>query len=280
MKRFLLIPLFVSSLAMAQEPDSSSAIFQLREAERSFAKASVMYGRQEAFARFLKTESFLFTDHWISNGKELWEGRKPTPSVLKWEPELMMISESHDFGISTGPWELQEYRPGTAPLATGYFLSVWKKENGEWKVALDAGISTPSSAVQLKQFRFIPESTVNNPAPKVIDNQKLIDIDNQYLNQWKERQQSYVYMSNHSEQSFMLFNGHMPSESRDSIMKWISSFGKELSWTPYTSGMAGTGDLGFTCGSLIGVNGKSGSYVRIWRKSGENWEIVVEMLNP
>lgn len=281
MKIFLFIPLFASSLAMAQEPDSSSAIFQLREAERSFAKASAMNGRQAAFATFLKTESFLFTDRWISNGKELWKAKKATPSILKWEPELMMISDSHDFGISTGPWEAQEYRPGTTPLSTGYFLSVWEKEDGVWRVSLDAGITTPSKTVQLKKFRFIPEGTGNiKKDVKSIGYQVLINLDNQYLNEWRNNHRSSDYMLNHSDNAFMLINGHMPAESKDSISKWIAATGKDLSWKPFAAGIASSGDLGFTCGDLYSTNGKSGSYVRIWRKAGEAWQIVIEMLNP
>lgn len=37
-----------------------------------------------------------------------------------------MLSAERNFGISTGPWEAQEYRPNTKPLVTGYFITVWK----------------------------------------------------------------------------------------------------------------------------------------------------------
>ena len=119
MKSIFLFPLLLASSVMAQEPDSSSALYSMRDAERNFARASVMYGRNAAFVENFADESVIFTDRWLTNGKQFSKERKPTPVVLKWEPEFMDISESRDFGISTGPWEAQEYRPNTAPLSNG-----------------------------------------------------------------------------------------------------------------------------------------------------------------
>ena len=144
MKSILLFHLLLASSVMAQEPDSSSALFRMRDAERNFARASVMFGRNTAFAENFAEESVIFTDRWLTNGKQFSKDRKPTPIVLKWEPEFMDISDSRDFGISTGPWEAQEYRPNTVPVSTGYFLTVWKMQtDGVWKVILDAGSTYP-----------------------------------------------------------------------------------------------------------------------------------------
>jgi ketosteroid isomerase-like protein len=133
MKVIFLFPLLLATSVMAQEPDSSSALFNMREAERNFARESVMLGRNASFVENFADESVVFTDKWITNGKQFSKDQKASPIVLKWEPEFMDISVSRDFGISTGPWEAQEYRPNTAPVAKGYFLTVWKKQSdGVW----------------------------------------------------------------------------------------------------------------------------------------------------
>jgi hypothetical protein len=138
MKSILLFPLLLGASLMAQEPDSSSAIFNMREAERHFAQASVMIGRNAAFAEYFADSSAIFTDKWLTSGKQFFKDLKASPVVLKWEPEFMDISISRAFGISTGPWEAQEYRPNTAPIATGYFLTVWKKQPGaDWKIVIE-----------------------------------------------------------------------------------------------------------------------------------------------
>ena len=92
--RILLFLLVISSSVLAQEPDSSSALFQMREAERNFTRASVMYGRNAAFVENFADEAIIFTDKWITNGKQFWNELKARPIVLKWEPEYMDIAES------------------------------------------------------------------------------------------------------------------------------------------------------------------------------------------
>ena len=83
----------------------------------------------------------------------------------------MDISDSRDFGISTGPWEAQEYRPKTAPVSAGYFLTVWKKQSdGAWKVILDAGSTTPVPGGKEHTFTF-PAG-----ADKAIANQRMMNI--------------------------------------------------------------------------------------------------------
>jgi ketosteroid isomerase-like protein len=133
--------LFAATAAAAQNPDSASALFELRQAEQSFSKMSASHGRQAAFAEFIAEEGVIFPGGAIiKNGKQYWKDQKPQPIILKWEPEFQDVAASGDYGYSLGPWEIQEYRPYTAPLAYGYFLSVWKKQSdGRWQAILDTG---------------------------------------------------------------------------------------------------------------------------------------------
>lgn len=78
-------------------------------------------------------------------------------------------------------------------------------------------------------------------------------------------------------------NGHLPTINRDTINKFISQLNKDLTWKTSGSGIATSGDLGFTYGYLFtkGVQDKpSGHYVRIWKKqSDEKWAIAIDMLS-
>jgi ketosteroid isomerase-like protein len=189
MRFIILFPLLLTTSLMAQQPDSSSAIFSMREAEQNFAKASVMFGRNAAFVENFAEESIIFTDKWITSGKQFSKERKAAPFILKWEPEYMDIADSRDFGISTGPWELQEYRPGTPPLFTGYFLTVWKRElDGTWKVILDGGGTTPFRKDPKHSFSFpvgADKGVLNPPVLNVgLLSKELIDRENQFLQDW------------------------------------------------------------------------------------------------
>jgi ketosteroid isomerase-like protein len=285
---FLLLLLFLSSSVMAQEPDSSSAIFNMREAEQHFAQASVMIGRNAAFAEYFADSSAIFTDKWLTNGKQFSKELKASPVVLKWEPEFMDISASRDFGISTGPWEAQEYRPNTAPVATGYYLTVWKKQSdGEWKVILDGGSTTPAISVSKHNFSFPSgaDKPVSNP-PEInveLSCKELLNSEKLFLSYWEKSPSSSACTSFLIPDARIQLNGHLPTTNLDTINILIAKLDKKLTWESIGAGAASSGDLGFTYGllqisSTPGVT--KGHYVRIWKKQpGSDWRIVIEMMN-
>lgn len=278
MKAIFLIPLFWASVVMAQEPDTTSAIFKMRETERNFAKASLMKGRNAAFAEYFAQESVIFTDKWITNGKEFSKNSKSAPIVLKWEPEYMDIAESRDFGISTGPWEVQEYRPNTLPLATGYFLTVWKKQtDGEWKVILDGGSETPVADGPKHTFAFPAGADKPVIDPPVINT-------GQAVHELLEREKSLKteWRKNLAPGMRMQLNGHLPSTNPDTINAWINKIDKSTRSKASGGGAASSGDMGFTYGVLNaeGTDAVKGHFVRIWKKKpGDDWKIALEMLN-
>jgi ketosteroid isomerase-like protein len=287
MKPVILIPLLLVTSLSAQEPDSTSSLFSMREAEHNFAKASVMIGRNAAFAENFAEESVIFTDKWLTNAKQFWLGRKPAAVVLKWEPEFMDIAGSRDFGISTGPWESQEYRPNTEPLSTGYFLTVWKKANdGTWKVILDAGSSTPPKTSMPHSFSFPAGADKPVLHPSVLNDdllcKELYDREKLFMDLWQKNPLHSSYASFLAPGARLQPNGHLPSVNRDTINTWISSLPKTIIWKTSGAGAASSGDLGFTYG-LLEMNDSvlsKGHYVRIWKKQGgDAWKIVLEMMS-
>lgn len=288
MKSLFLFPLLLATAAFAQEPDSTSSLFSMREAEINFARASVMIGRNAAFAENFAEESVLFTDKWITNGKQYSKERKATPVVLKWEPEFMDISASRDFGISTGPWEAQEYRPNTPPLFTGYYVTVWKRQtDGVWKVILDGGSTTPPVKNKLHTFSYpegadkaLPNSPVMKPE---VLRKELFDTETQVLTEWKKNPSPSIYSSFLEPKARLQLNGHLPTSDPDTISVLIARLNKNMIWKTTGAGAASSGDLGFTYGLLETpgeVKSTVGHYVRIWKKhTGGTWKIYLEMLN-
>lgn len=288
MKSIFLFLLVISSSVVAQEPDSSSALFQMREAERNFARSSVMYGRNASFVENFADESIIFTDKWMTNGKQFWKDLKVRPIVLKWEPEYMDIADSRDFGISTGPWEVQEYRPCTAPVATGYFLSVWKKEaDGAWKVILDAGSATPTQTCYDHTFSFPVGDDKPFPNPKHVNVEsaraELMEREKQFLAAWEINPLPATYASFLATGVRMQHEERFPTTNPDTINAWISQLHKTLTWETVGSGAASSDDLGFTYGLFEmqeNPKGSKGYYVRIWKKQPTgNWAITLEMMS-
>jgi hypothetical protein len=285
MKPFLFLLLLLPVSVLGQEPDSISALFGMREAERNFAKSSIMIGRNAAFTEYFADESVIFTGKWITNGKQFSKEGKPSPICLKWEPEFMDISASRDFGISTGPWEVQEYRPNTALLFTGYFLTVWKKQStGECKVILDGGSTTPVAEGPKHKFTFpsgADKPIPNSPAMNVQQlTTELLDRDNQYEAEWKKN--PVTFTSFLAPDARIQLGGHLPTTNADSIKSWVSQLDRSLTWQPVGAGVASSGDMGFTYGLITTQKNEAvkGHYVLIWKKRhGSSWQIVLEMIN-
>lgn len=67
-----------------------------------------------------------------------------TSSLLSWQPIFAAVSLAGDLGYTTGPWEFKKDIKDAKPSAFGNFMTVWRKQaDGNWKFALDLGISNP-----------------------------------------------------------------------------------------------------------------------------------------
>lgn len=72
------------------------------------------------------------------NGREVWEKRPETGLDLIWEPAFAAITQSADFGYTTGPARWRTSKKEEKFLGYGHFISIWKKQkDGSRKVALD-----------------------------------------------------------------------------------------------------------------------------------------------
>ena len=65
--------------------------------------------------------------------------------VLSWHPRRAETASSGDFGYTYGPWEIRK-KEGGPILVKGYYGTVWKKVNGEWKAIFDMGNESPLEA--------------------------------------------------------------------------------------------------------------------------------------
>jgi ketosteroid isomerase-like protein len=200
----------------------------------------------------------------------------------------MDISASRDFGISTGPWEAQEYRPNTAPVATGYYLTVWKKQSdGAWKAILDGGSATPVP-VENKHIFLYPagaDKKVSDPPVIEIESscKELSEREKQILTEWRKNPGSSAYTSFLEKNIRLQINGHLPTTNADTIRTRIDQLDKKMIWNSAGSGAASSGDIGYTYG-LLEIPGNpdviKGHYVRIWKKHpGADWKIIMEMMN-
>ncbi|HZY04626.1 MAG TPA: nuclear transport factor 2 family protein [Anaeromyxobacteraceae bacterium] len=116
------------------------------------AWAWTMTRRDAGGWRALVAEDALFAGRMLRRGREdVWEGWKaffaeggPT---IRWTPEAGGAAGSDDLAWTSGRWRLERKGADGKPVASeGRYLTVWVRDAGQWRVALDCGLE-PAEAL-------------------------------------------------------------------------------------------------------------------------------------
>src|SRR5271156_4535736 len=140
--------LLLAACVSAPAPAPDGALEQLFAAERSFARASTEHGIRAAFLEYFASDGIDFAPGPGPMRERMLERPAPTDPLallLDWSPQVGAVARSDDLGYTTGPYSLRNQRDASAATHYGYFFSIWKRENGKWRVAGDAGVSTPAA---------------------------------------------------------------------------------------------------------------------------------------
>ena len=106
-------------------------------ADRAFSQLSVEKGAAFAFWTYTAKDGRLYSK---SGPPRIGRAAKaPLPkadqTVLSWEPTAGAVSDDGKLGWTDGTWK----RAGKDGTQTGHYLTVWVKENDQWKVQADMG---------------------------------------------------------------------------------------------------------------------------------------------
>ena len=132
MKKYIytIIAASISISGFAQKSDGTAR--SLVKTENEFAEKLAKEGTKEAYADFAASDGLVFRPNPV-NAKTYYE-TQPESKDVSWTPVYARVSKSGDWGFTTGPFTV-----GTD--AYGQYFSLWKVEDGKWKLALDLGIS-------------------------------------------------------------------------------------------------------------------------------------------
>lgn len=143
----ILFVLLISGFVFAQSKEEKENA-KLLKADADFAKMSVEKGARAAFEFYLTDDALFLVD----GGTQI-VGRKPIAeyfgrgeSTLDWKPAKAEVAKSGELGWTWGNSVLK-YKDKDGKEQTAYYkyVSVWRKQkNGEWKVTLDIGNSSPA----------------------------------------------------------------------------------------------------------------------------------------
>ena len=281
--------LLISFAAVSQkhkESERTKTRRALVEMEHAFAKAAATRGTRDAFIEFLADDGIVFQPGPV-NGKKFWTQRERRKGLLSWEPEYADVSRAGDLGWTTGPWEFRPNGPEDKPVAFGEYFTIWKKQgDGSWKAVLDRGVSTDRSfATKLLQFpRNDEASDLKAKANVALLREKLMKLETDFSAAVAKKGAVNAFEEYLAEDVRMLRADQAPALGKQRALEVISSRLGNLSWQPTMADVSMSGDLGYTYGTFElksrGALVEHGSYVRVWKKIGRAWQVVMDVASP
>ncbi len=253
---------------------------QVVASERAFAAASLEKGLHEAFLSYLAQDAIIF-DPLPAPGRAAHEGKPQSKGKLSWGPAWVAVSSAGDLALSSGPWEFRLNEDTAKEPRTGYFFSVWRRQQeGTWKVAVDIGISSP--------FPFaIPQSVENGSAGAAAPVVRPSDAANARLGvTHAERKLAKGAKSGLGEATAAQIDpavrvyrdGKAVAIGRDAARALLAADRRDVTCATDRITAAASGDLGYAYGTCTGEGSAQYGFLHVWRKQADGtWKIAVDV---
>ena len=140
--RFALAALLVVA-AGCSRPSVDDAKSEILAADKAFCATSVKDGPQAAFEEYCASDAKLLSSPKVGRSAIIEAFRDlPKTASLTWDPASVDVAASGELGYTWGRYTLivPGAKPGKPPFVRkGTYVTVWKKQSGRWRVALDGG---------------------------------------------------------------------------------------------------------------------------------------------
>jgi ketosteroid isomerase-like protein len=277
---------FVTTLVTAQERISPE-LQALADAERAFAKAATVKGIRDSFLEFFAEDSIALRPD-AKSAKEELRGRQSFPFAVReltWEPRTGDIAASGEIGWLTGPSTFIDHGPPGSKPSYGNYLSVWRKQpDGQWRVYIDVGATTPQPVSFAPGFvRFPLTSRYTGKDGKAAASKTLLAAD-RAVNERFARGTAAAYADRLTPASRLHRPGFVSLVGVTPIQDWLSANAPAMTALTGTGEASNAGDLGYTYG-VYELKGKlppeNGAYVRVWfRDASGKWWMVADVTQP
>jgi ketosteroid isomerase-like protein len=281
----------IASLSFAQRAPEKSPLQAMVDTELAFAQLAADKGTREAFVAFIADDGVLFRPAAV-NGKQ-WFKEHPQPAsdkrpLLSWYPAVAGVARAGDMGYSTGPWEFKRDTHDAKSVAWGHFLTIWKKQaNGEWKFAIDLGISNPQPS-QAEAPWAAPKDYKATKLPKGItvpvSNDALLARDREFSRATLKRGTRAAFTDFAAADVRLYRDEKFPIAGREQAAAALPASTNAWTWEPIAGDVSSSDDLGYTYGTYQLTSGgkviESGNYYRIWKKDGGRWKVLFDLTNP
>lgn len=287
MKQFsivLSLLLLISLNSFGQE--SNGRVNSLVATENYFSALAKKNGSKEAFLKVSDDESLIFRPDPVKVKDFYGRGTVDGPGQLSWVPVYAKISQSGDWGFTTGPFTFLS-SPEAEP-SYGQYLSVWKTDDkGVWKLALDLGISHQKPLIEPELNFTDPKSIKYNkqiPPARLKQRQEIITTTDKLYSNTLMKDQSLAYDVFLAENVRLLFPGEEPIIGKARINNFVGKNQITIESEPLRADRALGSDLAYSYGIAYVTKKKvitKYHYVRIWESQEEHkWNVILEIYTP
>ncbi len=287
------------SMAVAQERSQYQYWLDLAAADQRYADRALEVGRNQAFLEFLGEGSVIFRDGPL-DALAFYSDPDFEGNDLTWESHYIDVSRAGDLGLSAGPMiALDEDEESNADVF-GHLISIWKKQEEEWKLAADMFLFIPGFLSlefepSFADTQLVLEETAHPVVAQSNEEglQDLIDADNLFGRSLNIRGGQRALLRYGLENVRVYLPGMGPAVGADVASSVYGAFLDDQleTTTPLDLDHMGgfiseSKEMGFTYG-VMSTNleevqvGFRTNYLRLWRLSATNeWRIAVEVLRP
>ena len=275
----LLISIFSALCCQSFAQTENAELKRMVDAEIAFAKTSSEQGTKSAFLAFLANDAIVFNPA-PTNGKEFWQKRAASPSILAWQPKFADISATGGLGYTTGDWQYSA-KQSDPPSDFGTYFTLWKKQpDGEWKAVLDLGISHEKPASTETGWKTVTAPTKTLAEKTGAETIFKFDEDFSRISETGGVNQAYKKFL--AEDSRLLRDNNFPFSGKKLILQETVKLNEKTVWRPRKSFVSS--NLAYTYGDYETPATKnkpavSGYYVHVWKFDGKNWRIVLDVAN-
>jgi hypothetical protein len=285
--------------ASAQERYQYQYWLELAAADQTYADRALEIGRTQAFLEFLGKGSVVFRDGPV-DALEIYSSPDFRGNDLTWESHYIDVSRAGDLGLSAGPMTSINTDNEDGPDVFGHLVSVWRKQEGAWKLAADIfafipGFLSLEVEPNFEDTQLVFEETAY---PVMTDRgeggmQSLIDADNLFGRSINIRGGERALLRYGMKNIRVYLPGMGPAIGADVASSVYGAYLDDVleTTTPVNLDHMGgylseSKEMGFTYGVMStnpeeAQSGFNSNYLRLWRLTLNNeWRIAVEVLNP
>lgn len=270
----------IALTAFAQKNDGTTK--SLVNAEKEFAKSIAKNGDKESYIEYSSANTLVFRPNPVS-AKTFYAGQDKGDSEVSWTPNLAKVSRSGDLGFTTGPYEL-----GGTEKKYGQYLTVWKSENGKWKLAVDLGTTSNKPLAKVTPQFVEPKDHV---APKFMNEREIkagreiILTTEKTLNTLLKTHGIAAFGGFLTDNARLLFPGNEAIEGKGKIVSFYNGMISKINLKTTGVDKAIGSDLAYTYG-VATVDYKadlreSFNYVFVYEKAADSsWNLIVQAFVP